>query len=135
MTWLLDTDTLSEIVRRRPSPALLERLSEVDPGSLFTSVINVAELRYGAALREDRDPFWRKIEERIISQVRVVGLDERAAPVAGDIRAHLRTRGEKIGLADVLIGAIALAKGLTVVTNNLSHFSRIPGLKAVNWIS
>jgi predicted nucleic acid-binding protein len=134
MSYLLDTDTLSELVRRRPSERLRRRLVEVSSDDLFTSVVNVAELRYGAALRDDRDIFWRKISGEILSRVTILAVDGRAATVAGDIRALLRRRGETIGLADVLIGAVAIANDLAVVTNNVSHFERVPDLRCETWI-
>lgn len=54
---------------------------------------------------------------------------------AGDLLAALERRGQPIGLEDVLIGATALAGSLTVVTRNLRHFARIPGLAVESWWS
>jgi tRNA(fMet)-specific endonuclease VapC len=53
---------------------------------------------------------------------------------AAEIYAALKQRGEPIGDADILIGASALAHGISVVTNNEDHFRRIPGLKVLNWL-
>jgi hypothetical protein len=54
---------------------------------------------------------------------------------AGDILAHLRAKGRPIDVEDVLIGATALLKGLTVVTNNIKHFRQIPNLKVEDWLT
>ena len=52
----------------------------------------------------------------------------------GRIRAELERRGTTVGGMDLLIAAHALGLNATVVTNNVSHFSRIPGLHLVNWL-
>lgn len=46
----------------------------------------------------------------------------------------LARRGEPIGAFDTLVAAHALTLGLTVVTNNTRHFSRVPGLAVANWV-
>ncbi len=51
----------------------------------------------------------------------------------GQIKANLQQKGELIDEFDMLIGGHALAEGLTVVTDNVKHFERIPGLKIENW--
>jgi tRNA(fMet)-specific endonuclease VapC len=53
---------------------------------------------------------------------------------AADTYATLKQRGALVGDADILIGASALVHGLAVVTNNESHFARIPGLQVENWL-
>jgi len=47
--------------------------------------------------------------------------------------AHLAARGQMIDVEDILIGATALARNFTVVTNNLDHFRRIPRLRLDDW--
>lgn len=56
-----------------------------------------------------------------------------AAHVYGDIRAALSAKGQLIGNNDLWIAAHALASELTLVTNNLREFGRVPGLNVVNW--
>lgn len=55
------------------------------------------------------------------------------ARLAGNIRAYLEKQGTPIGVYDVLIGSHALALDVTVVTNNIREFERIPGLRLENW--
>jgi len=57
----------------------------------------------------------------------------RAAAAYGKVRDRLEKKGEIIGAMDLLIGAHALAAGLTLVSNNLKEFERIPGLLTENW--
>jgi tRNA(fMet)-specific endonuclease VapC len=58
-----------------------------------------------------------------------------AAAHFGAIRAHLRRAGTPVSAQDMLIGAHARSEGLTLVTNNLKAFARIPGLRVENWAS
>ena len=59
--------------------------------------------------------------------------DDSAADYFGRTYAHLASRGTPIGAADLMISAIALSRQLTVVTNNLSEFQRVPGLHVEDW--
>ncbi len=132
--YLLDTNILSELIKKRPNPHLIERLRSQFPDSLFTSCVCVMELRTGSALREDFDVFWEKIYEEILSTVGIIpiGMDEAVA--AGDILANLRKTGKILGIEDVLIAASAITHSFTVVTANVRHFSRIKGVTVENWL-
>ncbi len=131
--YLLDTNILSHLVRKRPPAVLVERLREHAPEELFTSCICVMELRHGAMRRPDPTGLWPRIERDILQRVQILGLGTEEALIAGDVMAHLWTRGRMIDVEDVLIGATALAQGLSVVTNNLDHFRRIPRLRVEDW--
>ena len=98
-----------------------------------TTVINVLELRYGSARREDHDQFWSRLVHTILSRVKVLPLTARAAVIAGDMRATLERNGQPIGLADVLIGAIAMSHDCPIATGNVRHFERIDGLEVEDW--
>jgi len=131
---LLDTNILSELIKKRPNPFLLDRLSLQPPESLFTSVVCVMELRMGSALRRDFQAFWRKICEEILSRVIIVPIGEAEAEAAGDILANLRRTGQLMGIEDVLIAATAITHRLVAVTANVGHFSRVEGLSVENWL-
>jgi predicted nucleic acid-binding protein len=131
--YLLDTNVLSEVIRKRPSPAVLERLGSIPDEGLITSSICVAELRYGSVRRPDSEAFWARIAQEILPRVRILPLGVPEAELAGDIRAALELRGAPIEITDVLIGATALANGLVMATRNLKHFERIDGLVVESW--
>lgn len=133
--YLLDTNILSELMKRHPNHGLVTRLRLIAPDELFTSVICVLELRFGSALRPDFPAFWAKIEREIISRVTVIPFGNEEAIVAGDILSELKKKGRNIGLEDVMIGASAMANKLTVVTANIRHFSQIEGLRIENWLA
>ncbi len=131
----LDTNILSEVLKKRPSPLLIQRLAKTTRSVQFTSCICVLELRYGSQRRQDHEPFWQPIRSELLARVTVLGLSEAVAVIAGDLLAILERRGEPIGLPDVLIAATALEAGFTVVTANTRHFRRIPNLKIENWLA
>ncbi len=63
----------------------------------------------------------------------ILPLGEAEALRAGDLLATLEAEGTPIGVEDVWIGATAIKNRLTVVTRNLKHFRRIPGLACESW--
>ena len=133
--YLLDTNILSDLIKKRPNRGLLLQLRSKPGHDLATSCICVMELRFGSALREDSKGFWEKVESEIISRVKVLPLGPEEALIAGDILARLRKAGQIIGIEDVLIAASALANQCTIVTANVDHFSRIQGLIVENWLA
>ena len=133
--YLLDTNILSEVLRKRPNARLMERLGKTPRASQFTSCICALELRYGSRRRQDHELFWERIRTQIFPKVTVLGLSEKETVTAGDLLALLDRRGEPLSLPDVLIAATALEAGLTLVTANTRHFQRIPNLKIENWLA
>lgn len=131
--YLLDTNVLSEVLRKRPEPRVVERLREVAPGAVFTSVVCVTELRYGAKRHAPGDGLWERIAREVLSRVRILPLGEAEALKAGDLLAALEAAGQPIGVEDVLIGATALVGSLTVATRNVRHFQRLSGLAVESW--
>ncbi len=131
--YLLDTNILSELVKKRPDHNLLQHLQSNPSQPLFTSCICVMELRFGSALRRDFKSFWQNIEREIIFRVNVLPLSYKEVLTAGDILADLKKRGQSIGIEDVLIGSTALSHNLIMVTANIRHFPKIKRLKVENW--
>ena len=133
MRYLLDTNVLSEVIRKDPNQGLLQRLGNVAPRDSVTSVVCVAELRHGAARVAHGARLWERIAREVLSRIDILPLGEAEAIRAGDLLATLEAQGEPIGMEDVWIGATALEHSLTVVTRNLKHFRRIPGLVSQSW--
>jgi tRNA(fMet)-specific endonuclease VapC len=108
-------------------------LNEIAARDVVTSAVCVAELRHGAARVAHGALLWQRIACEILSRVDILPMGEAEAVRAGDLLATLEARGEPIGIEDVWIGATALEHGLGVVTRNLKHFQRIPGLASESW--
>ena len=130
---LLDTNVLSEILKKRPEPKVLEKLRSVPARAIATSAVCVTELRYGTARYPARAGLWERISREVLARVRIIPFGEAEAVRAGDLLALLESKGVRIGTEDVLIGATALEAGLSVVTRNVRHFDRIPGLIVESW--
>ena len=131
--YLLDTNVLSEILKKRPEPRVIERLAALPSRAVATSVICVAELRHGAARRPQHTGLWTRIARDVLPRVSILPIHEAEAIRAGDLLASLESMGKPIGLEDVLIGATALENRLAVVTRNTRHFRQIPGLAVESW--
>ena len=129
LRYLLDTDTVSSALRG--AGRVGERILARRPSELAVSSITVAELRFGAALRGSR-----KLSRQIsafLQPLSVLPFDETAAERFGTLVVALRQAGSQIGTFDTLLAAQALVSGLTMVTNNIRHFERIPGLEVESW--
>lgn len=132
--YLFDTDTISNLLTKRPSPALIQRLAGVPPQHQFTSAITVGELMYGAYRSARSDYFLHQLDQLVWPNVTVLAFDEAAARVYGHLRAELERKGTSVSEPDLRIASIALMHRLTVVTGNVRHFSRIANLRVENWL-
>jgi predicted nucleic acid-binding protein len=131
--YLLDTNIVSEVLRRQPDPKVIARLSQVEPEEIHASVITLFELRFGCMLRDDAAKFWQKIEAEILPLVRWLDVDRSVASKAGDIAAKLQKLGTPIVVNDCLIGGTALAHNLVLVSRNVRHFEKITELLREVW--
>ncbi len=78
--------------------------------------------------------YWNSSAELFRARFRCLPFDQAAAEEYGRLRAYLEARGTPIGHEDTQTAAIALANDLTVVTGNVRHFQRVPGLAVENWL-
>ena len=132
--FLLDTNILSEIIKKNPNKNFIRKLGSVPSPALFTAVICVMELRHGAMKRGNPTDFWTMIEQHILSKVRILDFSYNEALKAGELIHQLNSLGQPIGIEDIMIGSIALCNDLTIVSGNIKHFHQIPGLRVENWL-
>ncbi|MCY4408002.1 MAG: type II toxin-antitoxin system VapC family toxin [Rhodospirillaceae bacterium] len=130
LRYLLDTNVVSQLVRR-PNGEVARRIAALEPGSVAISVIVAAELRYGAQ-RRGSARLTKQLEE-VFSALDVLPLEEPADRHYGEIRSSLERSGKPIGRNDLLIAAHARAMGVTLVTNNVGEFRRVPDLTVEDW--
>jgi len=131
--YLMDTNVLSELIKKKPNPSFIAKLRTTPTDALFSASICIMELRYGALKRGNPAALWTKIEQQILSTIRILTFSYKEALKAGELIYHLYSIGQPIGIEDIMIASIALCNGLTVVTANAKHFSRVPDLKIENW--
>ena len=126
---MLDTDISSYIIRRRPA-AMLDKFHK-HADSLCVSVITAAELRFGAE-KAGRAQLVDLVEA-YLERVAIIDWTVGVCAHYARIRAALERSGKPIGNMDLLIASHAASMRATVITNNLKHFSMVPGLKVEAW--
>lgn len=127
MTYLLDTNVVSEWTKPLPNPGLVEWLKDVDEDGVFLSVVTFAELRHGierlaeGARRKKLDE-WLRSELPLRFEGRIALVDGAVADECGRLVARHEAGGRPIHAMDALIAATARVHGFTLVTRNVSDF-------------
>jgi len=129
MKYLLDTNILVSHLRgKRAIP-----LNYLEHGSVV-SVITQAELFYGAYKSKRPKYNLNKVKQMFADlKIEIQPLEEEILEIYGRLKANLEKKGKRLDEFDLLIAATALSLGLTLVTRNVKHFSRIPRLKIARW--
>lgn len=128
MKYLLDTNPCIQYLNGRSEP-LRARIDSESTNSLAVCSVVKAELFYGA-MRSNNPAQVLEWQRLFLNRFLSLLFDDEAASAYGDIRARLERQGTPIGSNDLMIAAIAVANGLTVVTRNVREFTRIPGLRS-----
>jgi predicted nucleic acid-binding protein len=127
MSFLLDTNVVSEWMKPRPNPGVVAWLAEVDEDRVFLSVITLAELRYGIERmapghRRKRLDEWLEEELPLRFEGRILTIDRAVADACGKVVARSEAMGHRLEAMDAFIAATAEVHRLTVVTRNASDF-------------
>jgi tRNA(fMet)-specific endonuclease VapC len=130
MKFLIDTNIC--IYALKQNPAVLQRLLEQTRTDVALSVITEAELRTGAAKSASPTRTLRLLEN-FLRPMTVLEFGSEDAIAYAHVRAKLERAGTPIGPLDTLIAAQAVARKLTLVSNNEREFRRIAGLRLENW--
>ena len=130
MLWVLDTDTCVELLRHNPH--VMARLRQHSPDDVTVTAVTVAELHYGALASRDAARSRRSVEAFLVP-IRILPFD--AAAVLHHAAIRLALRSKPMGERDLMIAAIVLDAGATLVTHNQREFRRIAGLPLESWVS
>ena len=132
MMYLLDTNVISEMVKRSPSQKVLTWLSSIDINNFCLSVLTLGEIRKGVERLSDSSQKqkiiqWLEIDlpKRFIG--RFIAIDERVAEKWGFISSKI-----SIPAIDALLAASAIVHNLKLVTRNTKDFAAISGLEKIN---
>jgi toxin FitB len=130
MTFLLDTNAVSEWVKPRPNAGLVAWLAEIEEDSVFLSVVTLAELRNGvsclaASRRRDRLDHWLTHELPGRFEGRILPIEGAIADQWGRLTAAAKGAGRPIHAMDAFLAATARVHSLTIVTRDLSAFEPI----------
>lgn len=131
MKYMLDTNICIELIRKK-SPTILRKLASLRVGDVGVSAITVAELQHGASKSQSPGQNLAALEQFLLPlAIADFGFD--AANAYGPIRTFLERNGTPIGSMDLLIAAQAVSLDVTLVTNNVKEFTRIPQLDVEDW--
>lgn len=130
--YVLDTDHCIELLRDNPKIVLKFRSLHKDT-VLYTTIITIAELLYGAYRLPNPQERLKEVDA-FQEDIEVLGLDLAAARVYGRLKAELAQKGEILADNDLFIASIASSRGLVLVTHNSQHYKRIIGLKLEDWV-
>jgi predicted nucleic acid-binding protein len=130
VSFLLDTNVVSEWVRPRPDHNVVAWLAEVDEEQVFMSVVSFAELRHGVDLlpagrRRDRLEDWIADDLATRFDGRVLDIERRVADAWGRVMARSQRAGRRLGSMDAFIAATAESHELTLVTRNVRDFDGV----------
>lgn len=130
MSYLLDTNAVSEWVKPRPDLGLVRWLDEVDEDRTYLSVLTVGELRKGIerlpeGAKKRRLGGW--LTDELVDRFagRILPVDVAVADLWGGLLAVAQSQGASVAAVDGLIAATALVHGLEVVTRNAEHFAPV----------
>ena len=130
MSFLLDTNVVSEWVRPQPDRNVISWLAEVDEDRVFISVISFAEIRRGvemlpAGRRRERLAAWLAEELPARFEERILDINPQVAETWGVLMARGQKVGLTLGAMDAFVAATAEVHGLTLATRNVKDFRRL----------
>ncbi len=126
--FLLDTNCISEVVRVKPEPRVLEWMEAADEGLLYLSVLTLGEIRKGLAglsqsKRRTHLEAWLEVELQARFSGRILPIDAAVADRWGVLAADAKRKGTVLSTIDALLAATALHYNLTIVSRNVSDFA------------
>ncbi|MCA0444995.1 MAG: type II toxin-antitoxin system VapC family toxin [Bacteroidetes bacterium] len=132
LMYLIDTNICIYIIKQNPE-TVIQKLKTLEPFQIKISAISVGELEYGVAKSQSVEKNrWKLLH--FLSPFDIIPFEDHDAEIFGMIRANLEKSGKIIGPYDLQIASQAISRNLTLVSNNLKEFSRIPGLMFENWV-
>lgn len=128
---IVDTDTVSYFFRNNADVvAMLDEYLQ-EHGFIYLSVVVYYEVLNGLYFKDAKNQIAQF--EKFVKLNEVLPLTDKIAKTSAKIYADLRKKGQTVGHNDALIAGTAIIHNLTLITNNISHFSRIEGLDIDNW--
>ena len=133
MTYVLDTNAVSALMRG--SAAVVERLAATAPADVAVPQPVLAEIAYGIErlARSKRRVALQARFDLLCSELPRADWTDTVSQMYGRVKASLERRGTRIEDVDAAIAAHALAFDATLVTADLDHMTRVPGLRVENW--
>lgn len=136
MSYLVDTNVLSEVRRPKPDAQVMAWLDQVAEDDIFCSVITLGELASGVARLEDSQrkralAAWLTIDVPLRFGARLLPIQAETAMIWGKLTATRLAQGRPLPAMDGWIAATAMQHDLCVVTRNVKDFSDL-GLRLLD---
>lgn len=136
--FLLDTNCISEIVRSKPEPRVLEWMEAAEESLLYLSVLTLGEIRKGVAglpqsKRRTHLESWLELDLQARFSGRILPFDAAIADRWGLLAAEAKRRGKPLSAIDGILAATALHHNLTIVSRNVHDFSHTPAAVLNPW--
>lgn len=130
MSFLLDTNTVSEAMKPRPDPNVASWIEQLDEALAFVSVATFAEIRHGIERMADgrrrrQLTTWLdgELPERFVG--RIIDIDQQIAETWGILMGRAQRLGPSISVMDCFFAATAEVHGFTLATRDVRHFSHL----------
>jgi len=134
MDYLLDTNACIALINGHPTAVRGRMQKATAAGShVLVSSIALFELWYGVAKSTKQEFNHKRLEAFLAGPVLVLPFDDADSRAAGAARAALESAGKPTGAYDILMAGQSLRHQLTLVTANVSEFSRVKGLSWQDW--
>ncbi len=133
--YLFDTDAMSQIIKKNPSILFIRKIASLNSENQFTTAITIGELVYGAYKSNRPEYFIGKLEELVLPNIQILSFDENAAKIYGKLGASLERKGTPLSEPDLRIASIAICNELIIITGNVKHFLKVPGLTVEDWLN
>ncbi len=136
--FLLDTNCISEVVRSKPEPRVLDWIQAADESLLYLSVLTLGEIRKGVAglpqgKRRTHLETWLELDLQARFAGRILFIDAAIADRWGLLAAEAKRKGRALSAIDGLLAATALHHNLTIVSRDVSDFRHTPAAVVNPW--
>ena len=129
MIYLLDTDTVSLIIKK--NPMVIKNLVKHENDEICISAITYAEINYGLK-KKNSDRLFKEVLA-VLGKLSIVDFNDTQSELYGTIRLEQEKSGLSLPDMDMLIAAAALSQNAILISHNTKHFSKIKGLRVEDW--
>jgi tRNA(fMet)-specific endonuclease VapC len=134
VSYLLDTNACIALINGSPASVRSHfQKATASDAQIYIPAVVTFELWYGVAKSARPALNAQRLQTFLSGPVSLLSFDDQDSRIAGSIRSALEAAGKSIGAYDLLIAGQALARQLTLVTANVSEFSRVKGLSWQDW--
>jgi len=131
LSWILDTNVVSELARKKPNPRVMEWLGDHPLGQCYISAITLGEIQQGISKTRDASyatqlQNWLELDILPMLSGRILPIDEAVALQWGRWMGEFMKRGRPLPALDAMLAATAIVHDLTLVTRNMEDLETLP---------